>query len=108
MTKITAKHLGTGVFIAITLDLWTDDVKKVSFLSVTVHYIDEEFVLFDRTLHVKPVHDANHTAIMVLEELSEALAVFDVFDSVFDQITVVADGGSNIVGEGGVDSEFDL
>lgn len=80
----------------------------MSYFSIMVHYLDKEFILFDRTLHVKPVQDAIHTAIKVLEELREALAVFAMVDSVFDQITVVADGGSNIVGEGGVKSEFDL
>ena len=109
---IVAKRLreliATDVSMASTIDLWTDNVKKVAYISVTVHYIDEEFVLFDRTLHVKPVRDESHTVGMVLDEFKEALDIFGIKYLVFDKITVVADGGSNIVAEDGISSEFDL
>ena len=108
VAKRLQEHIATDVSMASTLDLWTDSIKKVAYISVTAHYIDEEFTLFDRTLHVKPVRDESHTAVMVLDEFKEALDIFGIKDLVFDRITVVADCGSNIVAEDGISSEFDL
>ena len=71
---VLEKHLATGEGICCTLDLWTDSVRKHSYMSITVHYVDQNFKLHDRTLHVKPVRDASHTAaVMVLEEFKEGI-----------------------------------
>jgi hypothetical protein len=103
---ILKKHMDSGVFVSCTLDLWTDSVKKVSYMSITIHYIDAEFVLHDRTLHVKPVREASHTAEMVLDEFKEGLAVFNLFEDVFQNIIVVSDSGSNCCAANGIPSEF--
>lgn len=65
VAKRLQEHIDTDVFMASTLDLWTDNIKKVAYISVTAHYIDEEFFLFDRTLHVKPLRNESHTDVMV-------------------------------------------
>jgi hypothetical protein len=77
-------------------------------MSITAHYVDQHFELFDRTLHVKPVRDASHTAIMVLEEFTEGLGVFNITnESVsLEQIVVVSDSGSNCCGADGIPSQF--
>ncbi|OAE22026.1 hypothetical protein AXG93_3719s1050 [Marchantia polymorpha subsp. ruderalis] len=102
------EHIDTDVFMAITLDLWTDNIKKLANISVTTHYIDKEFALFAQTLHVKRVRYESHTAVMVMNKFKEALDIFSIKDLMFDKITVVADCGSNIVTENGISSEFDL
>ena len=108
VTKHLQEHITTNVSMASTFDLWMDSIKNVDYISVTAHYIDKEFALFDRTLHVKPVHDESHTAVMVLDEFKEALDIFSIKILVFDKIFVVADCGSNIVAKDGISSEFDL
>ena len=108
VAKHLQEHITTNVSIASTLDLWMDSIKNVAYISVMAYYIDKEFALFDRTLHVKPVHDESHTAVMVLDEFKEALDIFSIKILVFDKIFVVADCGSNIVAKDGISSEFDL
>ena len=96
LKEILEKHLATGEGICCTLDLWTHSVRKNSYMSITAHYIDQYFELHDRTLHVKPVRDASHTAVMVLEEFKEGIGVFNIMEQVcFEQIVVVSDSGSN-------------
>jgi hypothetical protein len=75
-------------------------------MSITIHYIDEMFNLYARTLHVKPVEEANHTAKMVLEEFSKGLAVFKVMADMYQQIIVVSDSGSNYYGANGISLAF--
>jgi hypothetical protein len=107
LSGILEKHLATGEGICCTLDLWTDSVRKNSYMSITAHYVDRHFELHDRTLHVKPVRDVSHTAIMVLEEFKEGLGVFNITErTCFDQIVVVSDSGSNCCGADGIPSEF--
>ena len=35
---------------AITLDMWTDDYRKIEYLCFTAHYIKKEWVLLERVL----------------------------------------------------------
>ncbi len=106
LTLVLKKHFDSGLNVACTLDLWTDAVKKNSYMSITIHYIDEMFNLYARTLHVKPVEEASHTAEMVLEEFSKGLAVFKVMADMYQQIIVVSDSGSNCCGANGIPSAF--
>jgi hypothetical protein len=92
--------------MACTFDLWTDAVKKNSYMSITIHYIDEMFNLYARTLHVKPVEEASHTVEMVLEEFSKGLAVFKVMANMYQQIIVVSNSGSNCCGVNGIPLAF--
>jgi hypothetical protein len=100
LTFVLKKHIDSGLNVACTFDLWTDAVKKNSYMSITIHYIDEMFNLYARTLHVKPVEEASHTAEMVLEEFSKGLAVFKVMVDMYQQIIVVSDSGSNCCVQG--------
>jgi hypothetical protein len=83
LTLVLKKHFDSGLNVACTLDLWTDAVKKNSYMSITIHYIDEMFNLYARTLHVKPVEEASHTAEMVLEEFSKGLVMFKVMADMY-------------------------
>ncbi len=108
LTLVFKKHFDLGLNVACTLDLWTDAVKKNSYMSITIHYIDEMFNLYARTLHVKPVEEASHTAEMVLEEFSKGLVVFKVMADMYQQIIVVSDSSSNYCGANGIPSAFYL
>ena len=105
---VLEKHLATGEGMCCTLDLWTDSFRKNSYMSITAHYVDEHFDLHDRTLHVKPVRDASHTASMVLVEFKEGIGVFNFTKewTCFEQIVVVSDSRSNYCGVDGIPSEF--
>ncbi len=70
LTLVLKKHFDSGLNVACTFNLWMNAVKKNSYMSITIHYIDEMFNLYARTLHVKPVEEANHTAEMVQQEFS--------------------------------------
>jgi hypothetical protein len=83
-----------------------DAVKKNSYMSITIHYIDEMFNLYARTLHVKPVEEASHTAEMVLEEFSKGLAMFKVMADMYQQIIMVSDSSLNCCGANGIPSAF--
>ncbi len=106
LTLILKKHFDSGLNVACTLDLWTNTVKKNSYMSITIHYIDEMFNLYARTLHIKPFEEASHTAEMVLEEFSKGFAVFKVMADMYQQIIMVSDSGSNCCGANGIPSAF--
>ena len=108
VAKRLHEHITTDVSMANILDLWTDNIKKAVYIFVTVHYIDEEFALFDRTLYVKPICDESHIAVMILDEFKEALDILGIKDLVFDKITVMVDCTSNIFAEDDISLEFDL
>ncbi len=106
LTFILKKHFDSGLNMACTLNLWMDSVKKNSYMSITIHYIDEMFNLYTHTLHVKPDEEASHMAKMVLEEFSKGLVVFKVMVDMYQQIIVVSDSGSNCYGVNGISSAF--
>ena len=47
---------------AFTTDMWTDDYRKISYISLTVHYIDENWQICEQTLAVSKFPDVSHTA----------------------------------------------
>ncbi|BBN16846.1 hypothetical protein Mp_7g09770 [Marchantia polymorpha subsp. ruderalis] len=106
LSIILHDHLVSDVGFATTIDMWTDTVKKTSYLSITSHYVNADMVLHARTLHVKPVFDASHTAVVVKNELKSGLAVLEIGQAFYDQIIVVSDSGSNCRGAEGIPSEF--
>ena len=76
-------------------------------MSITIHYIDDQFELFDRTMHVKQLRDASHTMIMIKEEFQEGLKAFGLEKFKHEQFIVVSDSGSNCSGAEGIRSVYD-
>ena len=107
LKKILQVHFSVGLYAGFTFDSWTDDIRKVAYMSITVHYISKKFELNVRTLHVKPVRDASHAAIMVSDKFREGLETFDLNDFDAAQFIVVSDSGSNCSGADGVRSLYD-
>lgn len=91
--------------VASTIDLWTDNVNKNSFLSVTAHYIDEEFSLKHHTLCVTYI-EGKHTTQNVISGFKEGITKFVVSEEYYKNIVVVLDSGSNCCGIEGIPSEF--
>jgi len=106
LTLVLKQHFDSGLNVACTLDLWMDAVKKNLYMSITIHYIDEMFNLYARTLHIRPVEEASHTAEMALEEFSKGLAVFKVMADMYQNIIVILDNASNCCGVNGISSPF--
>lgn len=76
-------------------------------MSITIHYINDQFELFDRTLHVKQLRDMSHTMIMIKEEFQEGLKTFGLDQFKREQFIVVSDSGSNCAGAEGIRSIYD-
>jgi hypothetical protein len=83
LTLVLKKHFDLSLNVASTLDLWTNAIKKNSYMSITIHYIDEMFNLYACMLHVKLIEEASHTTEMVLEEFSKGLAMFKVMADMY-------------------------
>ncbi|PTQ37542.1 hypothetical protein MARPO_0056s0021, partial [Marchantia polymorpha] len=96
-------HLAEGIQIGSTTDIWTNDINKVFFLSVTVHFIDDEFTLHHRTLACSPFPGPHHGS-DVLEKYEGILQKFGI--NKYDQVTVVTDRGSNMHSADGIPSLY--
>lgn len=85
---------------AVTLDVWTDDHIKRSYLGLTVHFIDKDFSLYDRvieTYHL-PV-DIPKTGINLKCDIMKILRKYKIFEAINTspkRIVFVTDRGSNI------------
>ena len=42
--------------------MWTDDYRKISYISLTVHYIDDNWQLNEQILAASRFPDVSHTA----------------------------------------------
>lgn len=85
---------------AVTLDVWTDDFMKRSYLGLTAHFIDSDFKLHDRvidTYHL-PV-EIPKTGLNLKCDIMKILKKYKIFDAISQtpkRIVFVTDRGSNI------------
>jgi len=87
------KQLALASFVALTADIWTSS-KNDSYLSVTSHFVDNEWALNHRVLTLLPVND-RHTGENIAAWLLETTEEFGVLPS--KVVAMVHDNGSNIV-----------
>lgn len=80
-------------FVSITADTWTS-VATESYLTVTVHYISEDWLLMSHVLGTLPLEE-RHTGENLAAWMIEMLLKFDVNPS--KVVTVVHDNASNMV-----------
>lgn len=85
--------LASTKFVAVTSDIWTSCTND-SYLSVTVHYIDDHWVLCNRVLAVMPIED-RHTGDNIMKWLLDVIAQYDLSPSKVSAI--IHDNGSNMV-----------
>ncbi len=94
-----------------TLDIWTEPLTSIAYMSVTMHYIDAAFKHYARTLQVDQFPEVSHTAVAILKTFKQCIIPFTgEFDSmngpVKEQIRVTTDHASNNCGQDGLPSEF--
>jgi hypothetical protein len=107
-------HFKCGLWAAFTLDIWTDDYHQKSFLSVTIHYIDEMWNLHDRTLQVDAFPNVSHTGAAILNEFNLVVDPYCSFEAsgitmraANEQLIVVTDSASNNHSGDGLPSQYE-
>ena len=79
--------------ICFTIDFWTS-LSNQDYMSLTAHFIDDNFNLQEFCLEVTPFSEISHTAANILEFLKDTLAKWDVADKVQ---AIVHDSAANMV-----------
>lgn len=82
---------------AITLDMWTEDFRKNSYLCMTIHYVNENWDLIDRVLHTT-LWDSSlkKTGDNIKSLIMQNLEKFDISEE-FQNLTYVTDRGPNMI-----------
>ncbi|CAF1416115.1 unnamed protein product [Rotaria magnacalcarata] len=93
--KQLLKEPYTNECLTISPDLWSDKYKQISYLGVSVTFVDEfhKFVTFD--LFCKPFPETEKTGENILNVLEDEMKKFDIFD--LSKTTIVCDRGSNFL-----------
>ncbi|KAA0722794.1 Transposable element Hobo transposase [Triplophysa tibetana] len=82
---------------AVTLDMWTDDYRKTSYLCVTLHYINNKWELIERVLCTSEWDSSlRKTADNIKPAIISALRKFGI-DEFYSKLVYVTDRGANIV-----------
>lgn len=100
LTEVLSQILGP-IFAqnggAVTVDMWTDDFRKRSYLGVTAHYINDDYELNDRVLNIKDFPaQMRHTATNICTEIISCLRRWKI-SSEESKLVFVSDRGPNIV-----------
>lgn len=83
---------------AFTTDMWTDDYRKVSYISLTVHYTDENWQLNEQILAASKFPDVKHTADQIKKLILSILKSYNLIpDVTMKKFTFVTDSGANFV-----------
>lgn len=84
---------------AITTDIWTEDYHKTSFISSTIHYTNDDFVLVSRVLFAAPFENGmSKTGESIRNLLLQKLHGFGIYTSLLvGRVVFVNDRGANIV-----------
>ncbi|KAJ8877088.1 hypothetical protein PR048_021540 [Dryococelus australis] len=80
-------------FVAVTTDMWTTTSNN-DYSSLTVHYLDEQFVLKHVCIEVVPFPEISHTAANLCDFITLALREWGIDNKV---VAIVPDNGQNIV-----------
>jgi Hermes transposase DNA-binding domain len=107
-------HFSCGLWAAFTLDIWTDDNHQKSYLSVTIHFIDDSWQLHDRTLQVDAFPNVSHTGAAILTEFNSVVEPYRSFEArgittkaSNKQLIVVTDSASNNHSADGLPSQYE-
>lgn len=83
---------------AFTTDMWTDDYRKVSYISLTVHYIDENWQMNEQILAASKFPDVSHTAEQIKKVVLGILSSYNLIPEItMKKFTFVTDSGANFV-----------
>ncbi|OAE21812.1 hypothetical protein AXG93_2550s1510 [Marchantia polymorpha subsp. ruderalis] len=97
--------------VGCTLDIWTEPLTSIAYMSMTMHYIDAAFKHYARTLQVDQFLEVSHIAVTILKTFKHCIIPFmGEFDSmnmpVKEQIRVTTDHASYNYEEDNLPSKF--
>ena len=93
------KEVMSEIQVGMTTDMWTDDYRKVSYMTITCHYVMPDFQIKSKVLSTPmfPQEDSK-TGANICRELQKNLVTVLKFDpSVMSKVVWVTDQGSNII-----------
>lgn len=79
--------------LSLTLDCWTDNFRRISYITYTCHWIDEDWTLQQVSLGTSPFPHP-HTGDAIADDILKIFQQFEITDKVF---RVTTDGGANII-----------
>lgn len=79
--------------VAVTTDMWTDNYRRRSYMTATLHFVSPDFEIHDLVLRTS-VFDGIHSGENIKKEMTDMLKVFNMTDKT---IIFVTDQGSNVV-----------
>lgn len=79
--------------VSATTDLWTDNYKRRSYMTVTVHFCLPDFTMQSMVLRTV-VFPESHTGVNICQELSKVMASFGLVEK---KVVYITDQGSNII-----------
>lgn len=84
--------------VAMTTDMWTEDYRKISYLTITCHFISEDMELVNKTLTTTmfPLEEAKTGENIRREILKLLVTKFGLDASSLSKIVWVSDEGANI------------
>jgi hypothetical protein len=83
---------------AFTTDMWTDDYRKISYISLTVHYIDQNWQLNEQVLAASKFPDTSHTAENIKKIILSILSSYNLIPEVtMKKFMFVTDSGANFI-----------
>ena len=91
--KIVEKLQNVPSTLSITFDAWTDNYKRLSYITFTVHWIDENWILKQATLQTA-YFPRPHTGENIKTRFIEVQKEFGLKEKIFESIT---DGKKNMI-----------
>lgn len=81
---------------SVCLDVWTDDFKKISYLGITIHYIDDKYRLNCRVISCKTLDiNSSKTGAYIKKKLLHVLNYYGINPN--ENVVFVTDRGSNMI-----------
>ena len=97
--SLTLQSLLDDGTVAMTTDMWTCDYRKISYLTITCHFITEEMKLVTKTLSTTafPLDEAKTGENIRREIVNKLMTKYGLEASSLNKIVWVTDQGANIV-----------
>ena len=77
MKKEVLKLIGGAKHISFTTDIWSSSVNTTCLLSLTAHWIDDEFVKGSAVLYAQPIQEA-HTGEHIAAQMENMLQNWEI------------------------------
>lgn len=82
---------------AFTVDMWTDDYKKVAYITATAHYVNDEWELVSLVLFTCDFPPEKKTGDNIRKELVRRCAKLGYEEAILENVVFVTDQGANII-----------